>query len=286
MVRPEAVQAFLDPLPVRKIRGIGPKTEAFLHEQGIRTVGELRELPEPQLVEWFGKWGRDLFRKVRGIADSPVSNEWVAKSMGEQETFERDTRSPSFLIERLYGMVERTIARLQEEGYRGFRTITLTVRFADFQTRSRSCTFEKEVALGDEVEALQLLKQRAGRLLLPFLDVRENPERKAIRLVGLRLEKLSQEGLRSSSFPADRHHRAGSKPDHTISDAPHEELRESRAAMRPDHDQVRAFLPCQFHNPLVGLPLRQQHLRPYASPLDLKQQLRYLLLHPAAAGLL
>ena len=102
------------------IPGIGPKGEAFLHERNIRTIKDLRKIPEAALTEWFGKWGQRLFEKARGIDDSVVSNEWTRKSLGEQETFEQDTRSPSVVTERLYSMAERIIAKLREKSSRVF----------------------------------------------------------------------------------------------------------------------------------------------------------------------
>jgi DNA polymerase IV len=76
------------------IPGIGPKSEASLHQRNIRTIKDLREIPDVILTDWFGKWGQRLFEKAQGIDDSAVSNEWTRKSLGEQETFAEDTRSP------------------------------------------------------------------------------------------------------------------------------------------------------------------------------------------------
>src|SRR5207245_9440477 len=91
VVRPEEVQPFLDPLRIRVIPGIGPKTERLLHERHIRTVADLRTLDLAQLAEWFGRWGEDLFAKARGLSESAVSNERERKSVGEQETFGVDS---------------------------------------------------------------------------------------------------------------------------------------------------------------------------------------------------
>jgi DNA polymerase IV (DinB-like DNA polymerase) len=190
LVLPEMVLQFLDPLPIRTIPGIGAKSEAFLHGQNIRTIKELREVQEAKLLEWFGKWGQRLFEKVRGIDVSEVSNEWTRKSVGEQETFEHDTRNPSFVTERLYDMTERVIGKLREKEFTGFRTVTLTVRFSDFDTRNRSHSLKSGIVLDDAGQTLQRLKQEALSLLLPFFDARENPRSKAVRLIGLRLEKL------------------------------------------------------------------------------------------------
>lgn len=190
LVWTETAQEFLDPLPIRVIPGIGAKGEAFLHGQNIRTVKDLREIPEATLIEWFGKWGQRLFEKARGIDDSAVSNDWTRKSLGEQETFDEDTRNFSLVTERLHGMAERVIEKLRGKEFEGFRTVTLTVRFFDFETKNRSHSVKNGITLDHNGQALRLLKEKALALLLPFFDARENPRGKPIRLIGLRLEKL------------------------------------------------------------------------------------------------
>src|SRR5206468_10283974 len=69
VVPPDDVLAFLDPLPVRRLPGIGPKGEAFLHGQQAQTIADLRRLDPGQLTKWFGKGGDELSRKARGISD-------------------------------------------------------------------------------------------------------------------------------------------------------------------------------------------------------------------------
>ena len=188
VVEPEQVIGFLDPLPIRVIPGIGPKSEHFLHEQNLRTVEDLRQIPESTLVEWFGKWGARLFEKVRGIDDSEVSNEWTRKSLGEQETFEQDTRDQALVTQRLDRMAERIIAKMKARDFKGFRTVTVTVRFTDFQTSNRSRSVKEGIRIDDA--GLGRLKEVALTLILPFFDARENPRAKAFRLIGLRVEKL------------------------------------------------------------------------------------------------
>jgi DNA polymerase IV (DinB-like DNA polymerase) len=187
VVRSEEVQAFLDPLRIRVIPGIGPKTEVFLHGKGLKTVAELRRVELAQLTEWFGKWGGDLGQKARGISEGAVSNEWERKSAGEQETFEEDTLDPPFVLERARLLAGAVYRRAVAEGFQAFRTVTVTVRFAGFVTRNRSHTgtppFRREEELQGEVR----------RLLEPFFDARENPKGKKIRLIGVRVEKLLQE---------------------------------------------------------------------------------------------
>jgi nucleotidyltransferase/DNA polymerase involved in DNA repair len=188
VIVPEMVESFLDPLPLRVIPGIGPKAEYFLHERNLRTVHDLRQISQATLVEWFGRWGQRLFEKARGVDDSEVSNEWTRKSLGEQETFEQDTRSQSIVTERLDLMAERIVTKLRRGEFKGFRTVTVTVRFGDFQTSNRSRTHKDGIRIDND--PLTRLKHEAVSLVLPFFDARENPRGKAFRLIGLRVEKL------------------------------------------------------------------------------------------------
>ena len=188
VVEPDQAAVFLGPLPIRVIPGIGPKSEHFLREKTIRIVDDLRRVPESTLIEWFGKWSMRLFELVRGVDDSEVSNEWTRKSLGEQETFDEDTRDQAVVIERLDRMAERIIAKLKGKEFTGFRTVTVTVRFGDFQTSNRSRTVKDGIRMDED--SLPRLKQAALSLILPFFDARENPRGKAFRLIGLRVEKL------------------------------------------------------------------------------------------------
>jgi DNA polymerase IV (DinB-like DNA polymerase) len=187
VVAPEAVQGFLDPMSIRKLPGIGPKSETFLLARGIRTVRELREMDPARLIEWFGKWGDEMSERARGISDRPVSNEWERKSVGEQATFERDTLDQALVLERARALAAGVFERLRSEGFGGFRTVTVTVRFENFVTMSRSRT---EAAAVSTQAALVTI---ADQLLLPFFDARENPKQRKIRLIGVRAEKLVRE---------------------------------------------------------------------------------------------
>jgi DNA polymerase IV (DinB-like DNA polymerase) len=183
----EAVQAFLDPLPIRRLPGIGPKSEALLEGRGIRSIAELRSVDRLRLVEWFGKWGEEMHERAHGISASPVSNERERKSVGEQQTFERDTLDAAFVLERGRALAREVFARLRAEGFAGCRTVSVTVRFANFTTVSRAHTAPAPVGTAAELEAV------AHGLLLPFLDHRENPRQRRIRLIGVRAEKLVRE---------------------------------------------------------------------------------------------
>ncbi len=184
VVREEAAESFLAPLPVRAIPGIGPKTEMLLAKRGVKLVKDLKPLSVLQLEEWLGKRGVDLYDKIRGLDDSPIEEFSEPKSIGEQETFDADTRDSQVLVDQLTVLGQGVIDRLHHEGFQSFRTVVLTVRFADFETMSRTHTLAMPV--GDAAT----LQREGLKLLLPFLDRRENPHRKLIRLLGLRVEKL------------------------------------------------------------------------------------------------
>ena len=186
VVTEEEAEDFLAPLAVRKIPGIGPKTEQFLANRGIKTVQDLKKFSAPELQEIFGKWGPELYERVRGRHESPLLVEWEPKSVGEQETFARDSLDLQFIFPRLWLMCQEVWRRLLAEGFKNFRTVVVTVRFADFDTRSRSHT------LPHATGSPRTLRFEAMKLLIPFLDRRENPKRKLIRLIGVRVDKLGK----------------------------------------------------------------------------------------------
>ncbi|WP_447976879.1 DNA polymerase IV [Candidatus Nitrospira bockiana] len=177
-------ERFLAGLPLRAIPGIGPKTELELARQGFHRVEDLKRLPRGDLEARFGKRGGELYAKLRAHDESPVSPDAEIKSIGEQETFDHDTRAVDFLIDRLAPMCRRVLAALADDGFSGFRTVVLIVRFADFETKSRRRTLATP---GRDVRTLQA---EAIKLLLPFLDRRENPQGKPLRLIGVRVEHL------------------------------------------------------------------------------------------------
>lgn len=183
IVRPEKIQHFLDPKGIRVIPGIGPKAEITLNGLGVKTIRDLRGISEEILIQRLGKWGADIYRKARGIDESPIVTDYETKSVGEQETFEHDTLDARFLLERLRILSREVFERLREKQF-AFRTVSITVRFTDFETVSRAQTLKTPSQERKELE------QSALALFLPFLDTRKNPRKKLIRLLGVRAEKL------------------------------------------------------------------------------------------------
>lgn len=179
---------FLAPMVVRKIPGIGPKTEQSLARRGIKLVRDLKRFSPEELRNWFGSWGPSLYERIRGRHDSPLVTVWEPKSVGEQETFAKDTLDLDFIFQRLWALCREVHRRFTYGGFHTYRTVVVTVRFADFATFTRSHTRPVPVT------TLCTLTFAAMKLLMPFLDRRENPRGKLIRLIGVRVEKLGKGG--------------------------------------------------------------------------------------------
>ncbi len=197
LVREKDVIAFLAPLPVRTIPGIGPKTEHELAKIGVKTIKDMRQFSQEELRAAFGKRGADFYEKIRGRDETPVEENYELKSIGEQETFEHDTRDLPFLIERVKAICEDVMRRVSAEGFTHFGRVVLSVRFADFETKSRSHTLM--VPTSDP----RVLEEEARKLFVPFLDERENPGGKLIRLIGVRIEKLERFGVHVQTPPIE-----------------------------------------------------------------------------------
>ncbi len=198
IVHPEEVLDFLEPLSVRKIPGVGPKAEEKLLRLRVRTVADARRVGQEKLTSVFGKWGSELFLKFQGEDTSPVViEETPAKSIGEQETLPEDSLNMKVLFPYLERQAKNLAGYVAKEGFTSFRTIVLTVRFADFETVSRSRTLplpvqvsSEESCSGKPMSSAETLRRHVTQMFFPFLDRRENPQRKKIRLVGVRVEKL------------------------------------------------------------------------------------------------
>jgi len=141
-VPPGSEEAFLAPLPVRRIPGIGKVTEAALKRLGIETVAQLQVPTLDRLEESFGRWGKALQRKARGIDSYEFFVDAEAKSLSHNRTFGEDTNAPEQLQSTLSYLCQKASKRLRDAGLHA-RTVTLTVRFADFTTITRSHTLSE-----------------------------------------------------------------------------------------------------------------------------------------------
>ncbi|MSR57882.1 MAG: DNA polymerase IV [Planctomycetaceae bacterium] len=146
----QAVQAFLDPLPVGRLWGVGRVTGAAFEKLGLRTIADVRQLPVDELRRRFGEWGEHLAQLARGIDDRPVVPDREAKSISHETTFAVDLDDCEILRSWLRELTEHVGCRLRRHGLKG-RTVNLKVRFADFQTITRAKTLPQPTDITDEI---------------------------------------------------------------------------------------------------------------------------------------
>jgi DNA polymerase-4 len=179
VVPADGVLAFLHPLPVAALWGVGERTEETLVRLGLHTVGDLAATPLDRLQDALGQaagahlhalaWGRDERSVVPYEPD---------KSIGAEETFATDIGDPAKIHRELLRLAERTAARLRDAGHAG-RTVSIKVRYADFTTLTRARTLPAPTDVGQVIYA-------TARTLYDALNLAGRP----LRLVGVRVEQL------------------------------------------------------------------------------------------------
>ena len=188
----ERVDVFLAPLPVCKLWGVGWKTEQQLKALGVETAGDLRRVSLQTLIRRFGKSsGQSFYNMARGIDDRKVEPPGQAKSVGRECTFEIDLRCPAALEKELLTLADEVGSCLRVKGLKG-RTVILKVKYADFQTLTRSLTLPQPTSHGPDI-------YRAAKGLLANLAKRE-----PVRLLGVTISHfLSEEKGQLSLFEDD-----------------------------------------------------------------------------------
>ena len=188
VVAPGEELAFLHPLPVSALWGVGPATRARLERLGVTTVGELAEVPLPSLLAAVGNaHGRHLHALAGGHDDREVEPDRALKSIGHEETFPQDRTEREELEGVLVRQADAVAGRLRDQALLA-RTVTLKVRYGDFTTITRSVTTDQPVSSGPALA-------EAGRRLLQQLDL--DP---GIRLLGLSASGLVDGGGQQLTF--------------------------------------------------------------------------------------
>jgi DNA polymerase-4 len=192
VVEPGRELAFLHPLPVRALWGVGPATMAKLERLGVRTVGELAALSEDTVVGSLGSaHGRHLHQLAHAVDDRAVEPDLEPKSIGHEETFARDHHQLATLEREAVRMSDAVANRLRRHGLAG-RTVIVKVRFRDFRTITRSVTLPSPVDGGQAVA-------RAAKQLLAQVD-----PAMGVRLLGVSVSGLKPAAARQLSLdPAD-----------------------------------------------------------------------------------
>ncbi len=173
------------PLPVRKLRGVGPKTEAYLKGKGIQTIGDLASLSLDKLTEEFGQsYGSYLYEASRGIDGSSLVTHWEPKSISRETTFQRDVDNWQAIAKTLVELTKGVVLNMKEDGYQG-RTVTLKIRFNDFKTYTRAKTLSQHTDSEEEI-------RKAAFNCLSRVEIK-----KKVRLIGVRvgnLKKMDENG--------------------------------------------------------------------------------------------
>jgi DNA polymerase-4 len=151
VVHAEGVSAFLEPLPIRRLWGVGEKTAEVLGRLAIRTIGDLRRTPETILDRLLGEAAaRHLSELSHGVDERAVVPYEAPKSVGHEETFERDLDDAAEILRELLLLSGMVASRLRADGYRA-RTLTLKARLANFTTLTRSRTLPDPTDVGADV---------------------------------------------------------------------------------------------------------------------------------------
>jgi DNA polymerase-4 len=191
-VVPGSEARFLAPLPVRKIPGIGEVTERALRALGLETVGQLADTPQEKLEKVFGQWGTALYRKARGGDSYEFVIDAEPKSISHNHTFGEDTNDTEVLVSMLSHLSQKACKRLREAGL-ATRTVTLTIRYAGFDTYTRSKTLPEPTRLDGDIFAVFQSLFREHR----------NVKRK-IRLLGVALSGFSHGTQQLDLLEAER----------------------------------------------------------------------------------
>jgi DNA polymerase IV len=182
VIPPDQTRAFLHPLPISALWGVGPSTQEALGSLGLRTVRDVAEVPLVTLEKRLGvASARKLHDLANGIDPRVVTVESQEKSVGHEVTFEHDVSDPVALRRELLRLATRTGQRLRSSGLAG-RTVALKLRFADFRTVTRSRTLGEATNVGRRI-----YDEVAG--VFDALGTLE-----PIRLIGVRVEQLEQAG--------------------------------------------------------------------------------------------
>ncbi len=175
VVREDEVERFLDPLPVRKLLWVGRKTEARLKRMGVNTIGDLARFDPTILAEVFGVAGTQMYIMAHGIDKSDVEQRTEMKSISHEITFEEDT-SEIVEVHQALDAMSAEVAKEARDQNLFFKTVTIKVRYENFETHTRSKTLPFMTNRPTD------LRKNANELLQPYLRANRK-----IRLIGVRV---------------------------------------------------------------------------------------------------
>jgi len=185
---------FLAPLPVESLWGVGPRTQGRLEKLGVKTIGDLAQLPTSELTRLMGRFAAEIQKRARGIDHRPVTPHHDAKSISHENTFAQDINDPVVLRRKLRKLSAGVGRRLRKKNLSG-NIVRLKVRWSDFTTLTRQTT------LSDPINQDQLIFQAVFDL---FREVWDPP--RLIRLLGVGVSGL-RPPIRQLSLWDDAYHK-------------------------------------------------------------------------------
>ena len=173
VILPDQAQDFLKQMDIAKFHGVGKKTVERLHEMGIYTGADLLDVSEVTLIDRFGRLGFDLYRKARGIHNSPVKPDRIRKSIGKEKTYGKILQVEEDIKKELSLLSEKVAHNLSKQDKAG-KIIILKIRYADFSTLTRRKSLPQATQDTSQISqtALQLYEELADK-------------EKGIRLLGI-----------------------------------------------------------------------------------------------------
>ncbi|MEZ6044553.1 MAG: DNA polymerase IV [Planctomycetaceae bacterium] len=204
VVDPNRIQEFLDPLAVSRLWGVGKVSQATFRQLGIKTIGELRQVPESYLQRKFGKFGEHLWKLAHGIDLRRVEPDHQAKSISHETTFSTDVADRDVLKMWLLEQTEQVARRLRRNKLFG-KTVNLKIRFSDFQTFTRAQSLPHGTQTTQEIweAAIQLLEEKAPKSNMP------------VRLLGVGMSHLHTEATRQLNLFETEDHEKLNRLDQT-----------------------------------------------------------------------
>ena len=181
VITPEIANEFIDSLPIKKFFGVGKVTEEKMLNRGIKTGADLKRYKKEELIQIFGKSGGYFYNTAHGLDDRPVEPNRIRKSIGKETTFSVDVDDTAQMIEILEGIaakLENSLIKRQAKG----RTVTLKVKYFDFQSITRSLTVD------ERTDSATIIMKHIRPLLF-----KTEAGKKKVRLLGISISNFDDQ---------------------------------------------------------------------------------------------
>ena len=192
VILPENAETFVEQLPIEKFHGIGEVTATKMHSLGIRTGTDLKQLKLAELIQHFGKAGHYYYKIARGQDDRTVEPNRIRKSIGAETSFAKDLSDRTQMLLELEKIAQTVKQRIDQHQASG-RTITLKVKFSDYQQITRSKTAIAPISELNEI--IIMAKLLFEGIELSDVSRQAAPRLRSIRLLGISLSNLDNENV-------------------------------------------------------------------------------------------